>query len=213
MLSPKIIKSCLQKEIYELINSKTSLFLMIFALIAAEIIPFFDLSKFPEVENLSLLYVICDLMLCTFIISQFLYDGLKKDFSSGGAIFLLNCGKSKHTLIIGKKIIALFLAVLIILIRIKDFLIIFSSLDFLWIALFFIFLIDNTFLFSMLFYTPNTNLLAYTFSFVVPLLLLMFFLCFRLPVFKAIIFILLIIFINKKITNVFYSKHFRTNLK
>ena len=85
--------------------------------------------------------------------------------------------------------------------------------DYLWIFLFFIFVITNSIFFSMLFYTPNTNSLAYLFLFIVPVILILIFLSFRLPIIKSIILLCFILSLTKNIRKLWFSKRFRLYLK
>lgn len=207
-----LIKS-IKKEFLEFINNKISILLLF---LCASFIVF--QNRIPKInsmitENASKVYIILSFIFCIFYITQFLYDGFKRDFSSGGIFFVLNCKIPIGIYLFGKKIVSCLLISILILLRIKDFIDIFSWKDYLWIFLFFVFVVNNTFLFSILFYSQNTNFIAYMLIFVFPVLLLCIFLSFKLQILKSLILFLINVFVKRKLIVSWYSRRFRIPLK
>lgn len=203
----------IKKEFLDLINNRISILLFF---ICASFIVF--QNRIPKINSMitgnpSKVYIILSFVFCIFYITQFLYDGFKRDFSSGGIFFILNCKIPVGIYLFGKKIVSCLLISILILLRVKDFIDIFSWKDYLWIFLFFVFVVNNTFLFSILFYSPNTNFIAYMLIFVFPVLLLCIFLSFKLQLLKSLILLLINVFIKRKLIRAWYSRKFRIPLK
>ena len=203
----------IKKEFLDFLYNKVSILLFIMAscfLIFMNQIPI--LNNKIEV-NPSKLYILLDFIICIFFITQYLYDGFKKDCSTGGVIFLLNCNVPCNIYLLGKKIVSFLFIILFISLRIKDFLSFFSLIDYFWIFLFFVFIVNNTFLFSILFYSPNMNLIAYVLIYVIPVFLLVLFMSFKLNILKILILVFVNLFIKKKTITAWYSRRFRIPLK
>jgi len=203
----------IKKEIYELFYNKASLFLSVFALVFVIFLPLIDkqFMNIPEISK-SKSYVLLSMTMCVLVVSQRLFDGLKNDFSSGGAIFLINSGCSCRVYLFGKKLVSFVVIFVLLIFRLKEFSNIFNIFDFLLLFMFFDFLINNSFLFSMLFYTKNTNILSYLFMMIIPIMMVPLILQPKLFVLKIITLLIFIGIENAQIPKIYNSRRFRFNL-
>lgn len=213
MPNRKKIFCSIKKEFCEFYYNKASLFLNVFAFSFVIFLPFVDqqFMNVPE-EHRNKIYVFFSLIVCVFVVTQRLFDGLKNDFSSGGAIFLINSGCSCHVYLLGKKLVSFAIVFLLLVFRLKEFLSFFSVFNFILLFVFFDFVIDNTFLFSMFFYTKNENILAYLFIMVLPVMMLPLIILPKFAILKIIILSFFIIIENKQVPRIYNSRRFRFNL-
>lgn len=213
MHKKKILFS-LRKELLDYLHNPISLLLLVltsFFLLFADKLSFFqEASKEMKPEKF---YIILDFVFCVFLISQYIYDSFKRDCFTGSIIFYLNTKSPCKIYLFGKTFVSLIITFIILFLKFPFLVSLFSSFDYLWIFLFFIFVITNSIFFSMLFYTPNTNSLAYLFLFIVPVILILIFLSFRLPIIKSIILLCFILSLTKNIRKLWFSKRFRLYLK
>ena len=207
----------LKKELRDFLTNKVSICIFLLAGLFVVFLPFF-MDKIPfGVEEIKEIdrqktYVLLDFVVCIFVMSQFLYDNMKNDFTGGTCFFLLNLSADGFSYFFGKGLLAFLMGTVCVFLRIEDFLLIFSWLDFIWIFLFFIFVINLICFFSMLFFTPNTNFIAFLLIFLLPLFLLVIFLNVKWLFLKVIFLLVMIWTAEKWKKNVFYSKRFRIKL-
>lgn len=171
---------------------------------------FFKKFKISAIENNSF-FILLGITIIIFI-NQYIYDSCKNDFSKGGLAFNLNLKCKPVEYLFGKKMISLFIASTIYFCNFIFNRQHYNITLFIWIFIFFNFVIDNTFLFTMLFNSDNGNLIVYSFSCVIPVLL--FVLCFHIKFFILKLLFLLLITISVKcfLTKCYYSKKFRIEL-
>ena len=197
----------LKKEIRDFFlgKIKLSLLALIFCLVF-----FVQKLKIMKIENNSF-FVFLGVISIIFI-SQYIFDSCRNDFFKGGFAFNLNLKCKPAEYLVGKKIVTSFIVVVIYF---SNFLCNRQYYNFsliIWIFLFFNFVIDNTFLFTMLFNSDNGNLIVYSFSCVIPVLLFVLSFYIKYFLLKVLFLVFISMLVNIYLPKCYYSKKFRIGL-
>lgn len=204
----------IKKEFLELLNNRAVLFLWGLAFIILLFFPFIDKKFFDNSSNLtsqSMLYYVQ--IISIILLGQFIFDGCKKDFSKGGGIFLLNVKSTCKAYLFGKRVVSSVLLIFLYSSRFSSLSEVITCKSILFLILFYIFVINNALIFSLLFYTSNTSFFAFILINFIPLFFFFLLNFINLYFIRFVILILLNIVLQKNLIKIYWSKWFRKNLK
>lgn len=204
----------IRKSFIEIWNSKRTLFFWCFFITIICLYPIIKnklLIKNVQIENSSILSYIE--MLDIFLIVQYILDSSKREFTDGGGIFVLNMRTSWFAYLLGKAIVCLLLVTFLFLSAYHEISEVITMKSIILLLLFYVFVINNTFLFSLLFSTTNSLIISYSISVILPFLIMR--IVSIIPkYFERYMFLGILLFIlNKCITKAYISNKFRGNLR